>query len=216
MNNKTNVSDDTFELIFSIATIVAFLIIFWLVMINQVIFHLALTSFFGIVFLITSGSGCLLWQFVNIQHYKSRKDNKPTIKRLLVLINVLSFILVIFCSKTFSDKVEMLRKAEKSIIKQETVIYSIQELEVEENYNSSTPRKIKVTYLDKNNHLQTVTIEGGEISNLNSPRGENPKIQIDKRYISNEDIKKYNVDSFDVERINKTKYKIIQRTLFDE
>lgn len=215
-NNKTNVSDDTFELIFSIATIVAFLIIFWLVMINQVIFHLALTSFFGMVFLITSGSGCLLWQFVNTQHYKSRKDNKPTIKRLLVLINVLSFILVIFCSKIFSDKVEMLRKAEKSIIKQETVIYPIQELEVEENYNSSTPRKIKVTYLDKNNHSHTVTIEGGEISNLNSSRGENPKIQIDKRYISNEDIKKYNVDSFDVERINKTKYKIIQRTLFDE
>jgi hypothetical protein len=110
----------------------------------------------------------------------------------------------------------MLRKAEKSIIKQETVIYSIQELEVEENYNSSTPRKIKVTYLDKNNHSQTVTIEGGEISNLNSSRGENPKIQIDKRYISNEDVKKYNVEKFDVERINKTQYKIIQRTLFDK
>lgn len=171
MNNKTNVSDDTFELIFSIATIVAFLIIFWLVMINQVIFHLALTSFFGIVFLITFGSGCLFWQFANRQHYKSRKYNNSTTKLILATINVISFIVIIFCCMTFNHKVETLRKAEKSIIKQETVIYSIQELEVEENYNSSTPRKIKVTYLDKNNHSQTVTIEGGEISNLNSSRG---------------------------------------------
>lgn len=216
MNNKTNVSDDTFELIFSIATIVAFLIIFWLVMINQVIFHLALTSFFGIVFLIASGSGCLFWQFANRQHYKSRKYNNSTTKLILATINVISFIVIIFCCMTFNNKVETLRKAEKLIIKQETVIYSIQELEVEENYNSSAPRKIKVTYLDKNNNSQTVTIEGGEISNLNSYRGEKPKIQIDKRYISDEDVKKYNVDSFDVERINKTKYKIIQRTLFDK
>ena len=95
MNNKTNVSDDTFELIFSIATIVAFLIIFWLVMINQVIFHLALTSFVGVIFLISSCTGCLIAQFANTQYHKSQ-ENKPTITRLLVTINVLSFILVIF------------------------------------------------------------------------------------------------------------------------
>lgn len=216
MNNKTNVSDDTFELIFSIATTVAFLIIFWLVMINQVIFHLALTSFFGIVFLITSSSGCLLWQFVNIQHYKSRKDNKPTIKRLLVLINVLSFILVIFCSKIFSDKVEMLRKAEKSIIKNETVIYPIQELTVEDTYNSSTSRTVKVTYVDKNNKSQTVTIEGVEGSLLDSFSEEKPKLEIVKKYISKENVEKYQVEKFDVQLINKTTYKIIRHQLFDK
>ena len=217
MKNTTNVSDnDTFTLLVSFGAIVSFLIVFQLVMTHQIIFHLSLTSFVGLMFLIIYGTGCLILQFTNTQHYKSQENDKPIIKKLLVTINVLSFVLVIFCFKTFNDKLEMLRKAEKSIIHQETVIYPIQELEVEENYNSSTPRKIKVTYLDKNNHSQTVTIEGGEISNLNSSRGDNPKIQIDKRYISDEDVKKYNVDSFDVERINKTKYKIIQRTLFDK
>ena len=138
MKNKTNVSDGILdELFISVAILVAFLIVFWLVMINQIIFHLSLTSFVGVIFLISSGTGCLILQFANTQYYKSQ-ENKPIIKTLLVTINVLSFILVIFCFKTFNDKVEMLRKAEKSIIHHETVIYPIQELKVEDTYNSPT------------------------------------------------------------------------------
>lgn len=217
MNNKTNWSDNIFDDLFiSVAFLVSFLIVFWLVMINQIIFHLGLTSFVGVVFLIISGSACLISQFSNTQQYKSQKNNKPIIKTLLVVINVLSFILVIFCSKTFSDKVEMLRKAEKSIIKNETVIYPIQELKVEDTYNSSTSRTITVTYEDKNNKSQTVTIEGVKGSLLDSFSEEKPKLEIAKKYISKEDVEKYQVEKFDVQLINKTTYKIIRHQLFDK
>jgi hypothetical protein len=217
MNKKTDWSDNMFDDLFiSVAFLVSFLIVFWLVMINQIIFHLGLTSFVGVVFLIISGSVCLISQFKNTQHYKSQKNNKPIIKTLLVVINVLSFILIIFCSKTFSDKVEILRKAEKSIIKNETVIYPIQELTVEDTYNSSTSRTVKVTYVDKNNKSQTVTIEGVEGSLLDSFSEEKPKLEIVKKYISKENIEKYQVEKFDVQLINKTTYKIIRHQLFDK
>lgn len=195
--------------------LIAFLIVFWGAMAAQQPFHLSLTSFFGMLFVVLIGTGCVIWQVAFLLDCKIN-GVKDVILIPLTITTLISLFVILFCGWTLNHKIDELRKVEKSIIKQETVIYSIQELEVEENYNSSTPKKIKVTYLDKNNHSQTVTIEGGEISNLNSSRGDNPKIQIDKRYISDEDVKKYNVDSFDVERINKTKYKIIQRTLFDK
>ena len=216
-----NKNEESFyKSIFSILTVtltplMIFMIVFWGAMVTQKVFHLSLTSFFGMLFVVWIGAGALISQVAFLEDFRMN-GAKDIILFPLAIIIFISFLTILFCGWTLNHKIDELRKAEKSIIKQETVIYSIQELEVEENYNSSTPRKIKVTYLDKNNHSQTVTIEGGEISNLNSYRGEKPKIRIDKRYISDEDVKKYNVDSFDVERINKTKYKIIQRTLFDK
>lgn len=215
MKNKTNVSDGILDDLFiSVAILVAFLIVFWLVMINQIIFHLSLTSFVGLIFLISSGTGCLIAQFANTQYHKSQ-ENKPAIRRALVTINVLSFILVIFCFKTFNDKVEMLRKAEKSIVHYETVIYPIQELKVEDTYNSSTSQTITVTYEDKNNKSQTVTIKDVEGFLLDSFSEEKPKLEITKKYISKEDIEKYQVEKFDAQLINKTTYKIIRHQLFD-
>lgn len=214
--NEENFYKNFFAMFAVILTpLVIFMIVFWCAMTSQQVIHLSLTSFFGMLFVILIGAGVLISQVGFLDDFRMN-GVKDIILFPLAIIIFISFLTILFCGWTLNHKIDELRKAEKSIIKQETVIYSIQELEVEENYNSSTPRKIKVTYLDKNNHSQTVTIEGGEISNLNSYRGEKPKIQIDKRYISDEDVKKYNVDSFDVERINKTKYKIIQRTLFDK
>lgn len=110
----------------------------------------------------------------------------------------------------------MLRKAEKSIIKNETVIYPIQELTVEDTYNSSASRTVTVTYVDKNNKSQTVTIEGVKGSLLDSFSEEKPKLEIAKKYISKEDVEKYQVEKFDVQLINKTTYKIIRHQLFDK
>lgn len=215
-NNEENFYKNFFAMFAVILTpLVIFMIVFWGAMTSQQFFHLSLTSFFGMLFVNLNGAGVLISQVGFLDDFRMN-GVKDIILFPLAIIIFISFLTILFCGWILNHKIDELRKVEKSIIKQETVIYSIQELEVEENYNSSTHRKIKVTYLDKNNHSQTVTIEGGEISNLNNSRGENPKIQIDKQYISDKDVKKYNVDKFDVERINKTKYKIIQRTLFDK
>ena len=216
-----NKNEESFyKSIFNILTItltplIIFMIVFWGAMVTQKVFHLSLTSFFGMLFVVWIGTGALISQVAFLENFRMN-GAKDIILFPLAIIIFISFLVILFCGWTLNHKIDELRKVEKTIIKKEMVIYPIQELEMEENYNSSIPRKIKVTYLDKNNHSQTVTIEGGENPNLDSSSGENPKIQIDRRYISDEDIKKYNVDKFDVERINKTQYKIIQRTLFDE